>query len=126
MKKIRPADRTRRTAKKEKNPMRESNPASRFQKQFIDSVPESVDPVLREEAHRKLGVQHRQTSENLDWLFANMHPYFFITMGEETQAILNLAARLHDISNEKKITLTDQDENSLWPAQTCPDPFTTR
>jgi glutamate dehydrogenase len=113
MKKIRPADRTRRTAKKEKNPMRESNPASRFQKQFIDSVPESVDPVLREEAHRKLGVQHRQTSVNLDWLFGNMHPYFFITMGEETQAILNLAARLHDISNEKKITLTDQDEKLI-------------
>jgi glutamate dehydrogenase len=75
----------------------------------MSSLVQGADPVLREEARKNLGVQYQKTSENLDWLFANMHPYFFITMKEETRAILNLAARLHDISTEKKITLTDQD-----------------
>jgi glutamate dehydrogenase len=89
--------------------MRKREVAPQIQKQPIDSVVESIDPVLREEAHKKLWTQHHQTAENLDWLFANMHPYFFITMGEETQAILNLATRLSDLSKERKITLTDQD-----------------
>jgi glutamate dehydrogenase len=89
--------------------MREKNSSSRIERQPTDFLSGSTDPVLHEEVHKKLGVQGRKTSENLDWLFANMHPYFFITMREETQAILNLAARLHDIAREKKITLTDQD-----------------
>jgi glutamate dehydrogenase len=93
--------------------MRKGEPLPIVPKHPIRSVPESIDPLLREETHKRLWTQHHQTSENLDWLFANMHPYFFITMGEETQAILNLAARLHDISREKKITLTDQEEKLI-------------
>lgn len=93
--------------------MKARKPASPKQSHSMGSMGENMDPVLREQTHKELGVQHRKTSENLDWLFANMHPYFFITMGEETQAILNLAARLHDISKENKITLTDQDEKLI-------------
>jgi glutamate dehydrogenase len=89
--------------------MSERNTSSRKERQPMSSLVQGADPVLREEARKNLGVQYQKTSENLDWLFANMHPYFFITMKEETRAILNLAARLHDISTEKKITLTDQD-----------------
>jgi hypothetical protein len=60
--------------------MREKNTSSRIERQPTDFLSGSTDPVLHEEVHKKLGVQGRKTSENLDWLFANMHPYFFITM----------------------------------------------
>lgn len=62
---------------------------------------------------RSAGIQHQQTKQNLDWLFANMHPYFFITMRHEAQTIINLASRLYDIARERKITLTDQEKKLI-------------
>jgi len=51
----------------------------------------SLDRQIR----RALKSHLARASDNLDWLLANMHPYFFITMKEETQALVNLAASLH-------------------------------
>jgi len=57
--------------------------------------------------------QMKRTSENLEWLSSNMHPYFFITMKEEEEAILHLAERLQDVSREKKVTLVDQEKKLI-------------
>jgi len=62
---------------------------------------------------RTLGTYLSKTSENLDWLYANMHPYFFITMKEETDAIVNLAVGLQEIRNQIKLTLTDQEKKLI-------------
>ncbi len=51
--------------------------------------------------------------ENLAWLFANMPPYFFITMQNETEAIANLAIRLKDVARQRGITLVDQDNKLI-------------
>jgi len=68
----------------------------------------SRDQILLSHIEERLSQQLRRTSENLEWLSNNMHPYFFITMKEEEEAILHLAARLDDVPKEKKVTLVDQ------------------
>ena len=74
--------------------------------------------VSREEALQsrfagRLLEQSKMTSENLNWLFGNMHPYFFITMKEEVETILHLAARLNDVATEKNVTLVDQEKKLI-------------
>ncbi len=71
------------------------------------------DPAFYKEITKNLQSQHHRLLENLEWLFANMHPYFFITMKEETEAIINLAAKLHDVPKERKVTLTDQEKKLI-------------
>ncbi len=73
-------------------------------------VPESMGYA---DILENLKGQHRTAEENLKWLFANMHPYFFITMKEEADAIAQLAGKLHLLLRERKITLTDQDKKLI-------------
>ena len=54
-----------------------------------------------------------RASENLDWLLAHMHPFFFITMKEETRALVNLAMGLHEVPNQKRIHLTNRDDKLI-------------
>ncbi|MBP1741859.1 MAG: glutamate dehydrogenase, partial [Deltaproteobacteria bacterium] len=68
----------------------------------------STKEALHRGIEERLPELSRRTSENLKWLSDNMHPYFFITMREEFEAILHLAARLDDVAMEKQITLADQ------------------
>ncbi|MGE5842599.1 MAG: NAD-glutamate dehydrogenase domain-containing protein [Deltaproteobacteria bacterium] len=77
-----------------------------------------VPLVLQDEAlHRRIesGLldQSRKASENLQWLFSNMHPYFFITMKEEVEAILHLAERLPDVANEIEVVLAHQPRKQI-------------
>ena len=69
--------------------------------------------ALHGQIAERLLEQSKKTSENLDWLFSNMHPYFFITMKEEVEPILHLAARLNDVAKEKQITLADQEKKLI-------------
>ena len=73
----------------------------------------SGDAVLYREIERTLGACLFKASENLDWLYVNMHPYFFITMKEEIEAIVSLAVSLPGIIKQRKITLTDQEEKLI-------------
>ena len=77
-----------------------------------------VPAVLQDEAlHRgiesRLLDQSRKTSENLQWLYKNMHPYFFITMKEEVEAIIHLAERLPDVANEIEVVLVHQKKKQM-------------
>ncbi len=78
------------------------------------------DSALYNEIQQKLETRNHQLSENLTWLFANMHPYFFITMKEETKAIINLAAKLHDVPKERKVTLTDEEKKLILARRDVP------
>jgi glutamate dehydrogenase len=79
---------------------------------------QEVPAVLQDEAlHRRiesrLTEQSRKTSENLRWLYKNMHPYFFITMKEEVEAIIHLAERLPDVANEIEVVLVHQQKKQI-------------
>ncbi|MBU2497446.1 MAG: NAD-glutamate dehydrogenase, partial [Proteobacteria bacterium] len=93
--------------------MRASKWSVSVQKNDLETSPATGDIPFYLEIRQKLDAKYQETRENLAWLFANMHPYFFITMREEAQTIINLAARLHDIARETKITLTDQEKKLI-------------
>ena len=66
--------------------------------------------TLFQQLRRAVKDQFRETEENLSWLYAQMHPYFFITMKEEIEAIVNLAANLHKVPDHRQIVLTDREK----------------
>ena len=71
------------------------------------------DPEVLDGLRDILASRYQAAQENLKWLLANMHPYFFITMKEDMDAIVHLAGKLHQISSERKITLTDRDDRLI-------------
>jgi glutamate dehydrogenase len=46
-------------------------------------------------------------------LYHNMHPYFFITMKEEVDAIIHLAERLPDVADEIEVVLVHQEKKQM-------------
>ncbi|MEE9609788.1 MAG: hypothetical protein V3W19_00980, partial [Desulfatiglandales bacterium] len=81
------------------------------------------DAALYRKIQRTLAAQHQQALENLDWLYANMHPYFFITMKDEIDSIVDLAQELHNVANHRKITLADQEKKLLMARLDMPGSF---
>ncbi|MBP1740247.1 MAG: glutamate dehydrogenase [Deltaproteobacteria bacterium] len=73
----------------------------------------SQDDALHRQIESRLTDQSRKTSENLRWLHNNMHPYFFITMKEEVEAIIHLAERLPDVASEKEVVLVNQEKKQM-------------
>jgi len=66
------------------------------------------DVTLYRQIRKALNTYSSNASNNLEWLYANMHPYFFITMKEEINAIVTLATTLGSVARNNKITLSDQ------------------
>ena len=64
--------------------------------------------ALYDKIRKSLQRHSGKDEENLAWLYANMHPYFFVTMKEEIDAIVALASSLQGLVNNKKIILVDQ------------------
>ena len=55
----------------------------------------------------------QRAKKNLEWLYTNVHPYFFITMREEIDAIVNLAGTFHLLEEHRKLTLLDHDKKLI-------------
>jgi glutamate dehydrogenase len=83
-----------------------------IQQEILSRVLAEQASSLRQAIEGTLGVHLQKTRGNLEWIFTNMPPYFFITMQDETEAILNLAMRLHDAATQRRLTLIDE-ENKL-------------
>jgi len=47
-------------------------------------------------------------TRNLKWLREHMHPYFFITMGNEPEALSTLVSQLHFLSRNRRLILADR------------------
>jgi len=71
------------------------------------------DAMLYDQIQKALAAHSRNCARNLEWLYANMHPYFFITMKEEIGAIVTLASSLSSVVNNQKILLADQPEKLI-------------
>ncbi len=71
------------------------------------------DAALYRQIRNSLASYARNSSENLEWLYANMHPYFFITMKEDMDAIVSLASALQNVISNRKIILTDQSKKLI-------------
>jgi len=84
-----------------------------FQAEELQQALTSRDAALYRQIERELGASLIKASENLDWLYANMHPYFFITMKEDLEAIVNLSVSLRNIEGQLKVTLIDQEDKLI-------------
>ncbi len=65
------------------------------------------DTTLHQLIKKSLAAYGGKAAENLEWLYANLHPYFFITMKEEIDAIVTLASSLQSVVENRQIILTD-------------------
>ncbi len=66
--------------------------------------------ALYRKIQKVAATNSRKAKGNLDWLYAQMHPYFFITMKEELDPIANLAMNLHKVPANRQITLADEEK----------------
>ena len=78
------------------------------------------DAALYRQIRDKLTTFTHNSSENLEWLYANMHPYFFITMKEDMDAIVSLASALQNVISNRKIILTDQPKKLIAARRDLP------
>ena len=76
--------------------------------------------ALYRELRTLLRTYHEQSRRNLDWLRDHMHPYFFITMKDETDALVQLASGLQGLSHSRRLILTDQDEKLILACLNLP------
>jgi glutamate dehydrogenase len=60
----------------------------------------------------EIGEKYQQMCENLVWLKENMHPYFFVSMQNEKEALAALAYGLSGMKNNRRMILADR-ENTL-------------
>ena len=55
----------------------------------------------------------RKISNTLAWLWAQMHPYFFITLQSDPLPVARLAAGLGDLAEYRRLVLTDRDKSLI-------------
>ncbi len=85
-----------------------NTPQEEFQKALL-----MRDAELEQKIEKILGVHLQKAPENLEWLYANLHPYCFISRKGEVAAIVNLAAGLHEVAKNQRITLKDQEKKLI-------------
>jgi glutamate dehydrogenase len=73
----------------------------------------TTDKRLEEAVDRSVGAGCRSAGENLRWLRQKMHPYFWITMQDEPQAVAALALRLRELGREELLLLTDRERRLI-------------
>jgi glutamate dehydrogenase len=57
----------------------------------------------------QISLNNVRSGSNLEWLKAQMHPYFFITNTDQMAALANLAGGLHNLEESRQLTLIDRD-----------------
>ena len=72
-------------------------------------MPERSQNQLLEDIRLVMNENRERSENNLDWLSKHMHPYFFITMKEETHALATLANELQSLQVNKQLVLADRE-----------------
>ncbi len=81
--------------------------------------PDAARPLYRT-LRKALREHETQARANLEWLREHMHPYFFITMQEETEALIQLVGGLHALTHSRRLVLTDQDKKLILACLNLP------
>ncbi|KIX12628.1 NAD-glutamate dehydrogenase domain-containing protein [Dethiosulfatarculus sandiegensis] len=72
---------------------------------------------------KNLKHMNKGSGDSLKWLQENMPYYFFITMKEDPQAVLNLANQLDQVKQQLKVNLIDEDEQLILARVDRPGSF---
>jgi len=84
----------------------------------------NIDPLDFIDRFRgDLGATLARADENLTWLARNMHPYFFVTMQDESPAMVNLAAGLHTLAAGGRLVLADEGRQLILATPDTPGSF---
>lgn len=73
----------------------------------------AVDNRMLQKIRRTVIDELGRTTDNLEWLRVQMHPYFFITMKKEVEAIANLASGLGWLKNNRRRILAETDRKLI-------------
>ncbi len=65
---------------------------------------------INQRLHDNLELRRRQEDDNLDWLQANMNPYFFLTMVEQEDAVDLLVSGLDTLGLNRHLLLADREQ----------------
>jgi len=71
---------------------------------------DTVENHISVKVHRAIESNRHLSARNLEWLHANIDPYFFITMQEEVEAISILASGLQNLAQNRRMILADRDK----------------
>ncbi len=69
-------------------------------------------PVIAE-VRSYISTIRARTEENLAWLQARMHPYFFFCNSEDIEAVAVLATDLHLLEHNQRFTLADSEKSII-------------
>ncbi len=75
---------------------------------------------LLTDIRNRIGVFHQHGKENLQWLEEQMHPYFFITMKEEIDALTTLAMQLDTLAANHRLILADREKALILACRNVP------
>ncbi len=67
-----------------------------------------MDCDMLQAVQERISLNAVKCGSNLEWLKAQMHPYFFITNSDQLAALANLASGLHNLEENRRLTLLDQ------------------
>ena len=71
---------------------------------------DNVDERISAKVQHAIEHSHGLAVRNLEWIHSRIHPYFFITMQEETDAIAILASGLQNLARNRRMILADRDK----------------
>lgn len=81
---------------------------------------ESVDNRILVKVNRAIKSERQQSDKNIAWLKENIHPYFFITMQEEVEAITILSRGLQNLASNRRMILADRDKVLIMAVRNRP------
>ena len=80
----------------------------------------AADQRLARKIDQGIKQSCRQSASNLDWLQAHLHPYVFIDMQGELEAVSALSTWLHTLTRNRRMVLVDHDRQLIVASQHDP------
>jgi glutamate dehydrogenase len=77
----------------------------------------TIDNQLSRKIQRTIKSNHDQSAQNLEWLRAHLHPYVFLTLQEEVEALSALSVGLHSMAHNRRMVLADRDKQLIVASQ---------
>jgi len=77
----------------------------------------TADHRLFRKIHQTIKQSYLQTTGNLDWLRIHFHPYVFIDMQDELEAVSALSTGLHTLTQNRRMVLADHDRQLIVASQ---------
>ena len=79
----------------------------------LDNRDQKAIAISRQRLLKEIGGDSQDACGNLQWLYQNMPPYFFITMRDEKRALKNLAWGMSQLACQRRLVLDDKPDKLI-------------